>query len=100
MHTELAILRAMLRLQRRRATVDLDTLLVRVGGTEAELRVGLRTLQAAGFVERGDHAHGRPEPRLTMAGLAVAVAQIAPLANVARRERAPARRTTSKHRAA
>lgn len=75
MHTELAILRAMLRLQRRRAVVELDALLVRVGGTEAELRVGLRTLEAAGFVERRPH----DQARLTMAGLAVAVAQIPPV---------------------
>jgi|KBSSwiStaDraftv2_1062776.scaffolds.fasta_scaffold2141445_2 hypothetical protein len=72
MHTELAVLRAMLRISRRRATSDLDTLLLRVGGTESELRTALRSLAASGFVERlrsGDC-------RLTMAGLAVAVAQI------------------------
>src|SRR5688572_17750313 len=77
MFTELAILRALLRLSRRRVSVtpsDLDTLLVRVGGTEAELRLALRSLQTAGFIQRraGDL-------RLTMAGLAVAVAQIAPV---------------------
>lgn len=97
MHTELAILRAMLRLQRRRATCDLDTLLVRLGGTEAELRVGLRALEAAGFVERLGKASAA---RLTMAGLAVAVAQIAPIGARKRAAAPRVRRVASKTRAA
>jgi hypothetical protein len=95
MHTELAILRAMLRISRRRATADLDTLLVRVGGTEAECRVAIRSLEAAGFVER------RPggQVRLTMAGLAVAVAQI-PAVKAAAKPAPRTKRAAVKRRAA
>ena len=95
MHTELAILRAMLRISRRRTTADLDTLLVRVGGTEGECRVAIRSLEAAGFVER------RPGGvvRLTMAGLAVAVAQI-PAVKSAAKPASRVKRTAVKRRAA
>ncbi|MFO0672418.1 MAG: hypothetical protein U0235_22880 [Polyangiaceae bacterium] len=93
MHTELAILRAMLRLQRRRAVIDEASLLVRVGGTEAELEIGLRALEAAGFI----HIEGG-QPRLSMAGLAVAIAQIPPVA--AKRAAARGRRVARGRRAA
>lgn len=95
MHTELAILRAMLRISRRRATADIDTLLVRVGGTEAELRVALRALEAAGFVERRTR-----DVRLTMAGLAVAVAQIPPVKTSKAAAPSRVKRLQTKRRAA
>lgn len=95
MHTELAILRAMLRLQRRRVVPDVETLLDRVGGTEAELRVALRALEGGGYVER--RAHG--QATLTMAGLALAVAQIPAIAARSKRPRAK-KSTSNKGRAA
>lgn len=97
MHTELAILRAMLRLQRRRAVIEEGALLVRVGGTEAELEIGLRALEAAGFVQVV-----AGQPRLTMAGLAVAIAQIPPVAarRAAQRGRRAAARVSRARRAA
>ena len=85
MHTELAILRAMLRLSRRQAAANAETLHVRVGGTEAELRNAIRNLETSGFVVRGTN-----EVKLTMSGLAVAVAQVAPVR--ARTRRVPAKR--------
>jgi Mn-dependent DtxR family transcriptional regulator len=69
MNIEATILRAMLRVARRREAAEEDALAVRVGGSHAEVRVAIRRLENAGLVER------RPSeaPRLTLAGLAVAV---------------------------
>jgi Mn-dependent DtxR family transcriptional regulator len=73
MSIEAMILRAMLRLARRRQAADGEALTARVSGSEAQVRAALRRLDAAGLVERrGDHP-----PRLTMAGLAVALGLLA-----------------------
>lgn len=73
MDYEHSILRALLRLSRRRALADSGSLLDRVGGTSAELRDALRRLEASGFVDRRTES----DVRLTLPGLAVAVASVA-----------------------
>jgi Mn-dependent DtxR family transcriptional regulator len=82
MSTEATVLRAMLRLARRREAAEEEALAVRVGSHGARLRAMLRRLEAAGLVElRADQP-----PRLTMAGLAVAVGALpAPATRSARR---------------
>ncbi len=80
MHYELSVLRALLRLARRRCAADIDQLLVRVGGAPAELRDAMRRLEQAGLVERLPGA-GDGNGRLTLSGLAVAVASIKDSAN-------------------
>jgi hypothetical protein len=70
MSIEAAVLRAMVRMARRGEAVDEEALFARVAGSREELRATLRRLDVAGFVER---RAGRP-PRLTMGGLALAVA--------------------------
>jgi Mn-dependent DtxR family transcriptional regulator len=80
MSIELTVLRAMLRVARRREAADVEALAVRVGGSPAEVRDALRLLDAAGLVER----RGRSAPRMTMAGLAVAVGLL-PAARAGRR---------------
>jgi Mn-dependent DtxR family transcriptional regulator len=86
MSIEATVLRAMLRVARRREAADEEALAARVGNSAAEVRDALRRLDAAGLLER----RGRPAPRLTMAGLAVAVG----LLPVASRERRLARRSS------
>jgi len=73
---ELTVLRALLRLARRRAPADLEQLLVRVGGQPSELRTAVRSLERAGYVERRSPGSGAVA-RLTMSGFAVAVAAVA-----------------------
>jgi Mn-dependent DtxR family transcriptional regulator len=70
MSIETMVLRAMLRIARRREAADEEALSVRVRESPAAVRAAMRRLEAAGAVER------RPglAPRLTMAGLAAAVA--------------------------
>jgi DNA-binding GntR family transcriptional regulator len=68
MSIEATVLRAMLRVARRREAADEEALAARVGDSPAEVRDALRRLDAAGLVERRQKA-----PRLTMAGLAVAM---------------------------
>ncbi|HEY5239880.1 MAG TPA: hypothetical protein VIJ22_00380 [Polyangiaceae bacterium] len=68
MSIEATVLRAMLRVARRREAADEEALAARVGDPP-EVRDALRRLDAAGLVER----RGQGAPRLTMAGLAVAV---------------------------
>lgn len=70
---ELTVLRAMARLQRKRATVDAGALLVRAGGTPRDLRNALRALERAGWIVRTSEATGR----LTLPGLAIAVSSAA-----------------------
>jgi Mn-dependent DtxR family transcriptional regulator len=70
MSIDIMILRAMLRLARRRKAADEGEVAVRVGGAPGSVRAALRRLDARGLVERRP---GEP-PRLTMAGFAVAVA--------------------------
>jgi Mn-dependent DtxR family transcriptional regulator len=69
MSSEAMVLRAMLRLARRREAAGHEALAVRVGASSREVRAALRRLDVAGLVER---RHAGP-PRLTLAGLAVAV---------------------------
>jgi Mn-dependent DtxR family transcriptional regulator len=68
MNTDALVLRALLRLARRRLPADEAGIVLRVGATPAQVRDALRRLDARGLVERGS------SPRLTMAGLALAVA--------------------------
>jgi Mn-dependent DtxR family transcriptional regulator len=64
------LLGAMLRLARRREAADVDGLHIRTRGSRADVRAALRRLEAADLVER----LGDERARLTLAGLAVAVA--------------------------
>lgn len=73
MEFEHSILRALLRLSRRRAQADMQGLLDRVGGSTGDLRDALRRLESGGFVFRRAEA----DIRLTMPGFAVAVASVA-----------------------
>jgi RIO-like serine/threonine protein kinase len=70
MDIDAMILRAMLRLARRREASDEEALALRVGATHADVRASIRRLDGVGLVER----RGADAPRLTMAGLATAVA--------------------------
>jgi DNA-binding IclR family transcriptional regulator len=67
--TELDVLRALLRLARRRTPPSLEALVVRVGVEEPEVRNALRVLAWQGLVQRTPSGLG-----LSMHGLAVAVA--------------------------
>ncbi len=72
MNFDANVLRAMLRMARRRAEAEVDAVCLRVGGEARDVRRSLRRLRAAGLVEiPADRA-----PRLTMAGFAVAVAML------------------------
>jgi DNA-binding Lrp family transcriptional regulator len=66
--TDAKVLRALLRLARRRLAADIEAIVLRVGASPAAVRAALRRLDAQGLLERG------PTIRLTMAGLALAVA--------------------------
>jgi hypothetical protein len=69
MNHELLVLRAVLRLARRRAEANVDAIEVRVGSGAPRVRVSLRRLERAGLLYRsGDTA------KLTLEGLALAVA--------------------------
>jgi Mn-dependent DtxR family transcriptional regulator len=70
MSNDKSVLCAMLRLSRRREAADEDALTVRSGASPAVVRDSLRRLEAQGLIERRAE---RP-PRLTLEGLAVAVA--------------------------
>jgi RIO-like serine/threonine protein kinase len=69
----ITILRAALRCARHRREVTREALIVRVDCTESELDAALAELARDGLV------HAPSDARLTMAGLAVAVATIRPL---------------------
>src|ERR1700722_16757689 len=84
MSIDTTVLRAMLRLSRRREAADEDALTVRSGHPRASGPNALRRLEAQGLVER----RPRLPPRLTMTGLAVAVALLpTPAARPLRRAR-------------
>ncbi|MCL2448328.1 MAG: hypothetical protein FWD17_05225 [Polyangiaceae bacterium] len=70
------VLRAMLRVARRRQPVSDDEVGLRVGRSAREVRASLRRLRAQGLVEIRFDA----PPRLTLAGLAIAVALLPPRA--------------------
>lgn len=69
MSLEIDVLRALLRLARRRTPPTIEQLVVRVGGDDADVRRALRSLARDGLVQRTPAG-----VRLSMAGLAVAVA--------------------------
>lgn len=66
---DLDVLRALLRLARRRTPPTLDQLVVRVHAEEPEVRRSLASLARAGLIQRTQEGL-----RLSLAGLAVAVA--------------------------
>jgi DNA-binding IclR family transcriptional regulator len=69
MSLEIDVLRALLRLARRRTAPTVEQLVVRVGAEEADVRRALRSLARNGLVQRTPGGL-----RLSLAGLAVAVA--------------------------
>lgn len=76
MSIDARVLRAMLRLARRREAAFEEAIAVCAGGAQRAVRASLGRLEAEGLVERrANHA-----PRLTMSGLAVAVAVALPVA--------------------
>jgi Mn-dependent DtxR family transcriptional regulator len=70
MSIDVMVLGAMLRLARRRKAADMGAVALRVGASQAAVRASLRRLDGSGLVER----RLSEPPRLTMEGLAVAVA--------------------------
>jgi hypothetical protein len=72
MSTEIAVLRALLRLSRRRAPATLDDLVMRVRENARDVQHALASLARAQLVLRSGET-----ARLSMAGLAVAVAATA-----------------------
>jgi RIO-like serine/threonine protein kinase len=78
---DLQVLRAVARLSRMRKAVDCETLALRAGGSLDDVRASLGRLTRASLIDRSR------APRLTMAGLAVAVASGAA---IVRKRRMPA----------
>ena len=89
MNYETEVLKAILRLSRRRNAAEADSILVRVGGQISDLRAALRKLEQSGLVHRIGDTGGR----LTLPGLAVAVAAAATKMNKATSK--PARRLSA-----
>jgi RIO-like serine/threonine protein kinase len=87
MRYELSVLRAMFRLARRHEIAHVASLSDRVGGSHARLRLALRRLEASGFVQRTSESSAR----LTLEGLALAVASCAPIS-----QRKPAKKRASR----
>jgi Mn-dependent DtxR family transcriptional regulator len=83
---DVTVLRAMLRLARRRLAADDGEIAVRVCQPPHAVRAAVRRLGELGLVE----CRVRSAPRLTMGGLALAVALLPGSARASR----PARRTT------
>lgn len=80
MSYDVQILRAMLRLARKRQVADVEALVARAGGGPADVCAAWRRLEIAGLAERLPEGRAR----LTMAGLAVAVSTIELRAKAAR----------------
>ncbi|MFO0677954.1 MAG: hypothetical protein U0169_15565 [Polyangiaceae bacterium] len=70
MRYDILVLRALVRISARGASVDLDNLLARVGGEPADVRASLRRLDAAGLVVRTS----QESARLTFEGLTAGIA--------------------------
>jgi len=70
MNHDLFVLRALARLSRRGIAADLESLAIRAGGSTEAVQASLGRLSRAALVDRS----GNRGPRLTLAGLAVAVA--------------------------
>jgi predicted transcriptional regulator len=85
-----SVLRAMLRLARRRQPAQDSELRLRVGRTAREVRASLRRLRSQGLVEIRVEA----APRLTLTGLAVAVALLPPRPRMAERRASPTSRAS------
>jgi len=71
---DVSVLRAMARLSRTRGAVDCESIAIRVRGSMEEVRASLGRLARASLVSRSAES-----VRLTMAGLALAVASGAPV---------------------
>ena len=69
MSLEIALLQTLLRFSRRRSVMTMDELVDRVGDEPKKIALTLRALARQGLVQRSPLG-----PRLTLAGLAVAVA--------------------------
>ncbi|MDB4934711.1 MAG: hypothetical protein JWP87_1683 [Labilithrix sp.] len=103
MSTEIAVLRALLRLSRRRTPATFADLVERVGADASEVQRALGALARSQLVQRSGES-----ARLSMAGLAIAVAAAANTRRaktVARPQRPAARviaisRSVRRHRAA
>lgn len=92
MSTETDVLRALLRLARRRTPPTIEQVLLRVRGEEADIRLALRSLADSGLVQRGPLGL-----RLSMAGFAVAVACASlPRTPATRRTATPKPQSTTK----
>lgn len=74
MQYDISVLRAIVRLARRRFPADLSAIHLRVSGSEGDIRDALARLTARGLIERQPH---RIAP--TMMGLAIAVATLPPI---------------------
>ncbi len=83
MNYETEVLKAILRLSRRRNAAEADSILVRVGGQLSDLRAALRKLEQSGLINRIGDTGGS----LTLPGLAVAVAAAATKAKVSHKRR-------------
>jgi DNA-binding IclR family transcriptional regulator len=94
MSYDLSILRAMLRLARKREAAGVGALLDRAGGDAAGVRAALRRLEQQGMVERQDAERAR----LTFVGFAVAYATRGAPATSSLAARS--RRPRARHRAA
>ena len=92
MRFDIQVLKAMLRLARRRAEADDAALEARVPGTRADVRTTVRYLERVGLVERRSERGARH----TMEGFTVAVA----LPSAGARGKRPASRPALKTRAA
>jgi Mn-dependent DtxR family transcriptional regulator len=87
MNSDARVLGAMLRLARRREVADETAIGVRVSGSPREVRQSLRRLEHKGLVERTHTGAAR----LSLAGLAVAVAMLPPRAPRQRHPRSSSR---------
>jgi hypothetical protein len=82
MQTELSVLRAIVRLSRRRSPVTLQALTLRAGGTNGDTIRALRFLAREGLIQATERGF-----RPTLPGLAIAVASASAVEN-ARRQNA------------
>jgi RIO-like serine/threonine protein kinase len=85
MNQDLFVLRAMARLSRRGKAIDCESLSIHGGGSLDDVRAALGRLSRAALVDRS----GTRGVRLTLAGLALAVASRAPAGSRARVSGAP-----------
>ncbi len=90
MNTDAMVLRALLRLARRRLPADDEAIVLRVGAEPAAVRDAIRRLDTLGLVDRRVERSGTT--RLTMAGFTVALSLLP--AKAAGRVQPRARRTS------